>query len=50
LGKLDVYINAHHDMEQANHTLKWFEKEFKEEYYITDFREWIKDNPVEMDF
>ena len=50
LGKLDVYINAHHDMENANHALKWFEQEFKSTYYITDFREWIKENPVEMDF
>jgi hypothetical protein len=50
LGKLDVYINAHHDMEQANYALKWFEKEFQSEYCMSDFKEWIKENPEDVEY
>lgn len=45
LGKMHVYINDRQDMEQANLTLKWFEKSFNETYDLSDFKQWMADNP-----
>ena len=45
LGKMHVYMNDRHDMEQANLALKWFEKAFNETYDLSDFKQWMADNP-----